>query len=799
MLINLEWLSEYVDIPGSVTAAELADRLTLFSLESVPLIEKSAFFDSMVVGEITSVDSHPDADNLTVCTVEAGEESPRQIICGAPNVAGGQKVPVVLPGTVLPDGNKIDAVTLRGVKSFGMIPSERELGLSDSHAGIMVLREEAETGKSFWEYLKKYWSGLDVEITPNRPDCMSHIGVAREFSALFNTALRKPEIDIKESDTSVDEVGKVVIHEPEKCPRYAARIIQDVKIQPSPSWLQRRLEAIGLRPINNVVDAANYVLMETGHPLHTFDLDMITGQTIEVRSAKNGEEFTTLDGKQRELTEEVLLICDAEKPVAIGGIMGGENSEVTDSTTNLLIESAYFNPVTVRRGSKFLGLSTEASKRFERGADPGGVIFALDRITSLIQQLAGGEVLQGAIDEYPKPISKREITIRADRASMLIGVDISVAEIKEVLESLGCEILESGNGNLTVTAPSFRPDLEREVDLIEEVLRFHGMDNVPAPGLFQYHTQSIPSNNNKIATRIENLWKGFGFNQTVSNSLVKKEYCFTEATGKKPVRLQNPLSEEMAYMRTTLLPGLVEGIRKNLNRRESDIRLFETGRVFSLNQDSATKAEEQTNLAAVASGNRAELHWDREQKRIDFYDFKGYIEALLESLRITGYTFQRYDSNLFEPGFELYIANKMIGVGGQMNEQFLDHFDIDTDAFGIEIDMDRIVQFSPDTIDYDKPSDFPSVDRDLSFVVPDNVEAVQLRKTLIESGGELLSSLRLYDFYKGAPVPEGKKSLTYTLQFVAKDRTLTEKEVDELVQNMLTGAAKEHNAYLREE
>jgi len=797
MRINLEWLREYVTVEQP--APELAERLTLTSLESVPLLEQSEFFSAVTIGLVQEVTPHPNADKLAVCEVEAGESGTRQIICGAPNVAAGQKVPVILPGTTLPDGTEISSVKLRGVQSDGMIPSERELGLSDSHAGIMVLREEAEIGQSLWHYLEEYWQGLDVEITPNRPDGMSHLGVAREFAALFDTPLRKPNITVAEKNESVEKQATLRIHEPEKCPRYAARVITNVRIGPSPKWMQERLAAIGLRPINNVVDASNYVLMETGHPLHTFDLDRLADHTIEVRSAKAGEQFTTLDGKKRELDDRILLICDAEKPVAIAGIMGGENSEVTDDTVNLLIESAYFDPTTIRRGSKYLGLSTEASKRFERGADPEGVLYALNRITALIQELAGGEVSAGVLDVYPEPIQPPEISIRTERTRQILGVEVSQEEIARVLQGIECEILRRETDTITVRVPTFRPDLEREIDLIEEVLRFHGMETIPAPKQFRYPAQAVAARDRSSEEKLTRLWQGFGFNRTVSNSLVNERYCYPEATGKTPVQLTNPLSEDMAFMRTTLLPALLEGVRKNLHRRESDVRLFEFGRIFTHNPAAETGADEFLHFAAVATGNTFPRTWITEQKPIDFYDFKGYIEAMLEVMGVRDYSVQRTDTTLFTPGIVIRVNGENAGVGGTHNPDLLEQFGLKEVVFGLEINMDVCDRYIPRVIQYMPPSDYPAVERDLSFVVTGDLEAAELTRTLRETGGTLLTDVTLYDIYTGDPIPEEKKSLTYTLKFLSKERTLTEKEVDTFIEEILQAAARRHDAYLREQ
>ncbi len=797
MRINLDWLKEYTSVEFS--AAELADKLTMTSLESVPLLKESDFLKEVVVGKVQSVQQHPNADKLSLCQVDTTGGSSAQIICGAPNVGEGQLVPVITPGTVMPNGDTIDAVKLRGVESHGMIASERELGLSDAHAGIMVLREEASVGESFWEYLVKYWEGLDVEITPNRPDCMSHFGVAREVALLADSQFSKPVIQVRESAPAVEKLASLTIHDPERCPRYAARVIRNVTIEPSPLWLQQRLSAIGLRPINNIVDISNYVLMETGHPLHTFDYDMLADHSIEVRTANPGESFTTLDGKERKLNEEILLICDAEKPVALAGIMGGENSEVTDETTNVLIESAYFDPTTIRRGSKFLGLSTEASKRFERGTDPEGVIYALNRITALIQDIADGEVAEGILDEYPKQIESPRIQIRTSRTNALLGIDLTQKQIESILQKLEFATEQIDDDTLRVQVPTFRPDIEREVDLIEEILRIHGMWNVPAPQHFTYGTQEQADESESLENRLRKIWQGFGFNHTISNSLVKYDYTYPDTTGKEPVRISNPLGEEMAYMRTTLLPLLLEAVKKNQNRQERDIRLLEYGRVFEKNQASETRASEYVHFTAIASGYTSPQNWAAAEKPVDFYDFKGYIEVMLEVIGLSGCSFKHSNSEFFAPGFQLVYEGHSIGTGGKCNQDLKADFDIDTDIYGIEINLDAIRNHVTTDAQYTKPSDFPPVDRDLSFVVPDDLQAADLTATLHEAGGNLLTEVLLYDLYDGEQIPEDKKSLTYSLKFLSKERTLREQEIDAIIDRMLDMAAKRHSAILREE
>jgi len=797
MRVSLDWLQEYTSFDD--TAEALAEKLTMMSLESDVFLEPNELFHSTLIGQVESIESHPNADTLWVCHVNFGNDETEQVVCGAPNVAADQKVPVVQPGVTLPNGMTVETAELRGVQSNGMIPSERELGLSDSHAGIMVLRDDAEIGSVFWDYLKRYWRGLDIEITPNRPDCMSHFGVAREISAIYRAPLRFPEPEIRESEDHITELAEIRIREPDRCPRYAARIIRDVNIGSSPLWLQQRLASVGLRPINNVVDISNYVLMETGHPLHTFDYDTLAGPAIEVRSAYDGETFTTLDGKERELDEDVLLICDANKPVAIAGVMGGENSEVTGDTKNILIESAYFDPTTIRRSSKYLGLSTESSKRFERGADPNGVLNALNRITSLIQQIAGGEVAEGVLDEYPNPISSQQITLRAERVEQILGIVLSTEEMGDILTSLQFDIEGESTDTLEVSVPTFRPDITREVDLIEEVLRMYGTENVQAPRVFQFPMQTISSVDRSAEDRMDELWKGFGFNRTFSNSLVKEEYCYPDTTGKTPVRVANPLSEEMAYMRTTLIPLLLRGVQMNRNRKENDIRLYEIGRVFSANPSAETGADESSHFCAICAGKAAPTFWEDEEKEIDFWDLKGYIQVTLEALGLTDVSYISDSSAFFEPGFRIMVHDDQLGYGGRFYSGFLEGFELSPQIFGVELSLDVIHRYAAREALYQKPSDFPPVERDLSFIVSDKLPAGDLTRLIRSTGGELLSSLTLYDVYRGEPVPEDKKSLTYSLRFLSPERTLTEEEIDRVQEEIVRQAEKQLDVHLRRE
>ena len=554
MKISFNWLKTYVSC--DLSAEELAQRLTLAGLEVEEMERLGSDVSGVVAAKILRVEKHPNADKLKVCQVDDGETL-HHVVCGAPNVAEGQVVPLARLGAKLVGGMEIKPVTLRGIESKGMLCSERELGLSDAHQGLLVLDPETHAlGSAFPLTAEASDTVFEIAVTPNRPDCLSHIGVAREVAALLNVTLQKPASQPKEAGPAASELVRIDIQDPEACPRYTARVIQDVTIGESPQWLKTRLEAVGIRSINNVVDITNFVLMETGHPLHAFDYDQVKGKVVIVRTAQAGEIFTTLDEQERKLEAGDLLICDGERPVALAGIMGGLNSEISGTTRDILLESAYFDPMTIRRTAKRLGMSTDASQRFERGADPMGTVYAADRAAGLIAELAGGIVVQGLVDAMPKPVAPKTLTLRPDRVNHVLGSDFESGLIKEILQRLGLTV--EGEDPLTVTVPTFRPDLNREIDLIEEVVRLHGFHHI-APRT----VMSLPltDNRNPAVDFVEALrdhLAGQGFLECVHSSMVPQVHAQGEP-GVTPVAIQNPLSPETAVLRTRLLPSLLTG------------------------------------------------------------------------------------------------------------------------------------------------------------------------------------------------------------------------------------------------
>ena len=576
------------------------DSLTMLGLEVDSLQPVSWDFDGIVIGKVTQKSAHAHADRLSVCEVDIGSKT-LNIVCGAPNVEVGQKVPVAIEGTRMPNGTIIRHTKIRGVDSQGMICSEAELGISSRSGGIMVLDDKVQFGQKLRDALEDGDSVIDIDVTPNRPDCFGVIGIARDISALSNSALKKPKIDLSENGQSISDLIKINILDPEKCPRYTARFVGDVEMKPSPWWLVQKLEAVGIRSINNIVDVTNYVMMETGQPLHAFDYDLIRGQEINVKTATKGEKFTTLDDVKHTLNSECLMICDGEDAVAIGGVMGGLNSEVSDSTKNILLEAAYFNPVNIRRTSKFIGCSTEASRRFERGVDPNGTLFALDRAAQLIAEVAGGKIAQGAVDVYPTPIKPKRVELRSQRVEHLLGVSVPSGEIKSILGRLGFKV--SGEKDFQVEVPTFRPDVTREADLIEEVARLFGYDNIPADTTALIE-QAVSKNAQEQCTdKITNTLISFGFSETVTYNLISKKHAEVFSSTNQTAHVINPLSEDLSNLRPSLIPGLLKTAQWNINRQNSNLKLFEIGSVF---HKVGKNIEEKTSLAGILTGYSAE-------------------------------------------------------------------------------------------------------------------------------------------------------------------------------------------------
>jgi phenylalanyl-tRNA synthetase beta chain len=793
MKLTFDWLQNYVDLDG-VNPAELAGHLTMLGLEVdavTPLYEDLAFLKT---GLVVAAEHHPNADKLTVCQVRIGDVT-HQIVCGAPNVRKDLMVVVALPGTVLPGDLKIGKSKIRGVESGGMICSERELGLSTAHDGIMELPATIEHGRPFTEAYGLKDTFIEVDLTPNRPDCASVIGIAREVAGILKRPLVLPVQGSRIDRTSKDFA--VEVESSELCPRYAARLITNVTIGPSPWWLRNRLLSIGQRPINNIVDITNFVMMEYGQPLHAFDFDTLAGGKIVVRAPRADEmTFTTLDGTARQLDPEMMMICDGDKPVAVAGIMGGLNSEVTDTTTTILLESACFNPVSVRRTARKLNLASEASYRFERGVDPEGTINALNRAVDLICELAGGQAPEDGVDCYGGRKEPATLTLSVARTMSLLGITLTAGDIAGLLNSIGIPSRPQDDRTLLVDPPPFRVDIEREADLIEEVARLYGYDNIPTtlPKVaLSYPEQDKPRLRRlRIADRLTSV----GFTEAINYSFIAEKHTdmldlASDDPRRQAIRLLNPISEDQAVMRSMLLPGLLDNVRRNINFQRTDIKLFEIGKVFRPLAGNPQPVET-TRLAGVLSGNR---HGDGsplyfKEEGIDIFDTKGSVEFIVREMALgqmdsqKGIHFAIPPEGAGEPfvetGYALDILSNTdkIGTLGKIKNEILRRFSIKHEVFFFDLDFEEICR--PQTTDktFTALPVYPSVKRDIALVVPNGVSAGELLSAVRAHPDKLIVNCEIFDVFQGDKIPAGHKSVALSITYRSPTKTLTEKNVE---------------------
>jgi phenylalanyl-tRNA synthetase beta chain len=803
MYLSINWLKELIDIDYSLE--ELDHVLTIAGIEVEGIIDYSKKYEKFFIGKVLTKEKHPDADKLSVCTVEADEV--RTVVCGAPNVEAGQTVILGTTGATVPAGGfKLSKRAVRGIESDGMICSETELELGEDGSGIMVLPEGPKPGTPLADHLEMNDTILDISITPNRPDWLSHIGVAREISAYNGNPVKIPGSDIKEDGGNINESCKITIEDTEKCPRYAARTIRNIKVQESPDWLKNRLVLLGQRPVNNIVDVTNFVLLEMGQPLHAFDLNRLEGNEIIVKTAEDKEKFTTLDSKERELDSEMLMICDAERSVAIGGVMGGENSEISDASTDVLLESAYFLPASVRRTSKKLTIQSEASYRFERGVDPNNILNALDRAAQLIAEVSGGYVEQGVIDVYPQKITNKPVKLRYEKANNLIGVDLTPAQIKESLTNLGMEITEDDDESATFIAPTYRVDVEIEEDLIEEIARIYGFDNIPVDitSPISLGAGTIPG---KLAIpEIRNMVNEYmiknGFNQIITQNQMdpKSASIYTE----DPVRISNPLGEELSLMRPSLIPSMLKTIEKNLRLGNTDLKVFEIGRAFNKikyeGENFVDGIEEKEFLIVALSGSVYQRQWGYADRKYDFYDIKGIVEDLCSFLGLSTTKYKQFNDpfGAFSPNtVQLLQGKKALGRLGEIDEEMLKKFDIETTVILAEIDLDSVYKAKFDTKYYDAVPPYPGMSRDLAFIVSQEAPAEAMRNLIIQNGGKFLRDVSIFDVYSGKGIDKGMKSIAFALSFSSPERTLREEEVAEATSKIVAALEKKYEAKLR--
>ena len=793
MKISLKWLREYVDVDWDVR--ELVERLTMAGLEEESVEDLGASLSGIVVGKVVEREQHPNADRLSVCRVDVGEAAPRTIVCGAPNVAAGQTVPVVLPGSQLPDGTAIGKAKLRGVASEGMICSQVELGLGDDSSGIMVLPDAWPAGAPFARAAGLDDVVIDFEVTPNRPDCLSLVGIAREVAALSGKPLRLPEASLAEGGPAVDSVTRVDIEDPDACPRYVARVLRGVRVGPSPAWLQDRLRAVGQRPINNVVDVTNFVMLELGQPLHAFDLHRLAGERIIVRRARGGETLRTLDGADHELDDDQLVIADAERPVAVAGVMGGADSEVCDTTTHVLLESASFAPTVVRRTARRLGMHTEASSRFERGADWDLAERASARAAALIAEVAGGEVAPGCLDVFPAPPARKKLTLRPERAAALLALPLDGAACRDILVRLGCGVSESDEGRLDVEAPSWRPDLEREIDLVEEVGRIHGYADVPV-GDHVRGPLPPPSAGYDSQRRLRRALTGLGLDEIVTSSIVADDWA--ALGGPVAPRLANPPADGMASLRTSLVPGLLDVARRNVRQRAPGLALFEVGRVFLGDADDPAGLTEALRAAGLLAGTTSASSWRRDHAAADLLDLKGVVEALLSG--VPDLRFEPVEAPFCRRGHAARILSgeQPLGTFGQVDERLAARFDLPWAACIFELDCRHLFDaWAARGGAYRPLPKYPPIERDLAVVLDAGVPAEQVAQAIRAAAPDLVEDVSLFDVYSGDQVAAGQRSLAFSLRLRSPERTLEDRDADDVVRRVLKNLESSFQAQQR--
>jgi len=804
MRISLNWLKEYIDIDHS--PEELAHLLTMSGLEVEGIEPVGQSLDDIIVARVISVEKHPNADRLTRCLVDTGNEQV-PVVCGAPNVKEGAKVPMAIPGVTLPGGLVVKKGKIRGELSMGILLAEDEMGLTDDHTGLMILPDELETGASLASVFPVKDYILDISLTPNRPDCASVIGIAREIAALTGKEIRMPGTGYNESGAPINEVAGVTVDDISGCPRYAAGMIQGVEIRTSPFWIRYRLHASGVRAINNVVDISNYVLMELGQPLHTFDYRMLAGHRIVAARAKDGDIFTTLDGQNRVLNRGHLMIRDGEKPVALAGIMGGINSEIKPDTTDVLVESAYFDPITIRKGAKVLGVSTEASWRFERGIDIDGVTNALKRSLALLSELAGGKVCKGIIDNYPAPAKSQALELRVKKTNECLGTSLTANEISLYLKSLQMEVRDIDGEKVQVRPPSFRVDISREIDLIEEVARLHGYDKIPVT--FPRMTSKIEADDPSIRLHDNacNIMTGMGFTEIITYSFIspdsaEKLDAAEESYLRSFVKLQNPLTIEQSVMRTSLLPGLLDTVKENIDNGEQVLKFFEWGNIF-IRRENETLPAEKIVLAGIMTGLYEQKMWHNTTREADFYDIRGAADLLLKSLGYKDTVFRKDDNVTgYDPDAScgIYVSGRCIGHAGKTAAAVIQNFDIKAKSvFIFEIEIDTLIEkdLQP-RIKYTPFSRFPAVKRDLTVIVEEQTESGLIKDIILREGGGLVESVNIFDVYKGEKLGHNRKTLSFRIIYRSMESTLDGNAINKLHEKITGRIMKETGGTLSE-
>ena len=820
MNISYNWLKEYVDF--ELTAQEVADALTSEGLEGGCVEEVQPVkggLQGLVIGEVLTCVPHPNSDHMHVCTVNLGEGEPVQIVCGAPNVAAGQKVVVATLGCKLYDGDEcftIKKSKLRGVESHGMICAEDEIGIGTDHNGIIVLPETAVPGTPAAEYynLKSDYL-IEVDITPNRADACSHYGVARDLYAWLvqnghKTALHRPSCDGFKVDSHELDID-IEVQNAEACPRYAAVTLRNCEVKESPEWLQNRLKVIGLRPINNVVDITNYILHGVGQPLHSFDADKIKGNKVVVRSATEGAKFVTLDGVERTLTDRDLMICNVEEPMCIAGVFGGLDSGVTEQTKNVFLESATFHPTWIRKTARRFGLNTDASFRYERGLDPNQTVEVMKRAALLIQEVAGGTITGAIQDIYPVPVAPYRVELTYDKVNTLIGKVIPVETVKSILESLEMKIVSETAEGLVIDVPVYRIDVQRDVDVIEDILRIYGYNNVEfsdnVKSNLSYQTPTDRSY--KLQNLISEQLCGCGFNEILNNSLTRSAYYDNLSTYPVShcVMLMNPLSADLNCMRQTLLFGGLESVEHNAKRKNGNIRFFEFGNCYDYNIDHKKEGEtlaefsEDYRLGLWVSGSRVDNNWAHPNEKSSVYELKAYVENILVRLGVNlqKVIFGNLANDIYSAGLSITTSSgRQLGTMGIVSPKICKELDIETDVYYAELSWTLLMkEIKKSKVTFSEISKFPAVKRDLALLLEKNVQFAEIEKIATESERKLLKDVALFDVYEGKNLPAGKKSYAVSFYLQDEGKTLNDKQIDAIMKKIQTNLEQKLGAQLR--
>ena len=799
MLISLNWLKQYIDLDG-IEINEMENSLTMIGQEVEKIEIAGSNLENVVTAKIIEKEMHPDSDHLTVCKVDNGKEI-LQIVCGASNHKAGDKVVLAQIGAKLSEDFVIKKGKIRGKESCGMLCSEVELGIGSDKDGIIILPEDAPIGVPFKDYLGINDTVFELEITPNRPDCLSHIGIARELSAYYGKELKYPETEIKSeiSEKTSDNV-KVSIEDSNLSRRYVTRILKNVTVKESPKWLKERIEAVGLRSINNIVDVSNFILMEMNHPNHVFDLDKIEGNEIKVKSAVKGDKLVTLDEQERELEDGDIVICDSKKILALGGVMGGLDSEVTDNTKNILLEVAQFNPQNVRKTSRRLTLSSDSSYRFERGIDVEDSIKVINRLANLIQEVAGGEILNGYVDVYPVPHENKVAELNFERLNRFVGKVIPREKVIEILRNLEIDVKDNGE-TLTLTAPSYRGDLELEQDYFEEVIRMYGFDNIEniLPRVDINKNSTLDTT--KLTDRVKTICASVGLKEVINYSFIPKDALqklkFTGVSEDKLIDISNPITEDFVTMRPTLLYSLIKNAKDNMNRNVSNIRFFEVSRTFEKAEE---LAKEDIKVGIILAGENDKTLWNPKPVHYDFYDLKGIVEEIFSKLKFQSFSIKRSVQTEFHPGrsADVFVGKEYIGSFGEIHPDVLENFGLDKKTVLVtEFNIELIKKYINKPFVYQGIVKYPAVPRDLALVMNENILVGDVLKT-IEKIDKKVEKVELFDIYQGIGVEPGKKSVAISILLRDDSKTLEEKEINDIIDKILAKMKKDYMAELRQ-